>query len=211
MTEISDGRTVINGKAYMVSADGGLMPEGLVKAADKLQDELVRKIVRDAIPLSEAVGQFRRSSLEQVDDFVALLEAEHQARPGGKKGNLTLYSYDGLLKIVVRVPDILDFGPELQVAKSIVDELLTEWSADSRDELKAIVNRAFAVDTKGQINRHALFGLLRHDIKDERWQRAMKALRDSITIIGSKRYIRIYHRPHCEAGWAAISIDLAAS
>ena len=205
------GTVTLNGTLYMHDAKGGLTPASIVRTADKLQDELVRKIIAEAEPLSAQVTAFRSASLDQVDAFVALLQAEYSARRGGKKGNLTLHSYDGLLKVIVQVPDILDFGPELQVAKTIIDELLTEWSADSRDEMKMIVNRAFAVDTKGQINRNALFGLLRHDIQDERWKQAMQALRDSITIIGSKRYIRLYKRASTEANWTPVSIDLASS
>ncbi|MDZ7895331.1 MAG: DUF3164 family protein [Sphingobium sp.] len=205
------GRVIVGDKTYWVNAEGGLIPEGVVKTVDKLQDELVRKIIGFALPLSAQVARFRAHSFDDVDAFVALLEQEYQSKRGGSKGNLTFTSYDGLLKIVVAVSDTITFGPELQVAKGIVDECLREWSADSRAEIQAIIARAFDVDSQGRINRSDLLSLLRFEIADERWQRAMQAIRDSFRVIGSKRYIRLYQRANASAAWESITIDVAAA
>ncbi|HEX7852310.1 MAG TPA: DUF3164 family protein [Sphingobium sp.] len=209
--QLQPGSREIDGSRYWINADGGLIPDQAVKATDKLQDELVRKIVGFALPLSAQVARFRQHSFDDVDDFVALLEQEYQSKRGGSKGNLTFISYDGTLKVVVQVAETISFGPELQVAKGIVDECLREWSADSRTEIRAIINRAFDVDSQGRINRHDLLSLLRLEILDPRWQKAMQAIRDSFRVIGSKRYIRLYHRQDAQAGWQAISIDVAAA
>ena len=118
------GRVIVGDKTYWVNAEGGLIPEAVVKTVDKLQDELVRKIIGFALPLSAQVARFRAHSFDDIDAFVALLEQEYQSRRGGSKGNLTFTSYDGLLKIVVAVSDTITFGPELQVAKGIPRRLL---------------------------------------------------------------------------------------
>lgn len=205
------GQRDIQGSIYWTNADGGLIPDGAVKAIDKLQDGVVRKIVDHALPLSAKVARFRQHSFDDIDDFVALLEQEYQSKRGGSKGNLTFTSYDGLLMIKVAVAENIVFGPELQVAKGIVDECLREWSADSRTEIQAIINRAFDVDSQGRINRNELFSLLRLDITDPRWLNAMQAIRDSIRVVGSKRYIRMYQRVHGQAAWRAITIDVSAA
>jgi len=108
------------------------------------------------------------------------------------------------------VADRIEFGPELQSAKSLVDECLNEWSNDSRAELRMIVNRAFQVDKEGRINRAEIFQLLRAEIEDERWKRAMKAVRDSIRVVGSKEYVRVHVRDNAQAQWTPVSIDLAS-
>lgn len=204
------GQRDIDGKIYWINADGGLIPDVAVKTVDKLQDELVRRIVGFAIPLSAQVGRFRQHSFDDVDTFVALLEQEYGAKRGGAKGNLTFISYDGLLKITVAVAESIQFGPELQVAKGIVDECLREWAADSRAEIQTLITRAFDVDSQGRINRSALLSLLRLQIEDERWLRAMQAIRDSMRIVGSKRYLRIHQRDNAEAPWSAVTIDVSA-
>lgn len=206
----SSGKREIDGQAYWINADGGLIPEAAVKATDKLQDELVRKVVDAALPLSALVAKFRADTFDEVDQFVALLEQEYGARRGGAKGNLTLISFDGTLKVTVQVSDNIVFGPELQVAKTLVDECLREWSAGSRTEIQAIINRAFDVDSQGRINRNDLLGLLRLEIDDGRWKYAMAAIKDSIRVVGSKRYVRLYQRSSADAAWQAITIDVAA-
>lgn len=113
------------------------------------------------------------------------------------------------MQIRVQVSDLIQFGPELQIAKGLIDECLTEWSADSRPEIQALVTRAFNTDRAGQINKAELFMLLRLEIDDERWKRAMDAIRASIRVTGSKEYVRFYRRRTVEANWEAITIDLA--
>ena len=73
-----------------------------------------------------------------------------------------------------------------------------------------LVNHAPAPRPKeGQINRAAIFMLLRLDIEDERWQRAMSAIRDAMRVVGSKIYVRCYERDRLDAEWHAVTIDLA--
>ena len=206
---IPDGRIDLNGASYMHDAKGGLTPVELIKPQDLLQDEVVRKIVGYAADLSEQVARFKEHTFDDIGGFEALLEQEYGSTIGGAKGNKTLQSVDGLYKVTVQVADTIDFGPELQIAKGLVDECLNEWSADARAEIRAIVTRAFNTDKAGQINRSEIFMLLRLDIEDERWQRGMKAIRDAMRVVGSKTYVRCYQRERHDAPWHAITIDLA--
>jgi hypothetical protein len=155
------GITQVNGKPYMADAKGALVPLEMVKAADKLEDETVRKIMGFARDLSARIARFRGHTMTDLGEFDALLEQDYGTRKGGKKGNRTYQSFDGLMKVSVAVADFVDFGPQLQVAKTLIDECLNEWSADSRPEIRAIVTRAFNTDKEGQINRSEIFMLLR--------------------------------------------------
>jgi len=159
--------------------------------------------------LSEQVARFKVHSFDDLGAFEALLAQEYGATVGGAKGNKTLMSFDGLMMVKVQVADHIDFGPELQIAKGLVDECLNEWSAEARPEIRAIVTRAFNTDKAGQINRSEIFMLLRLDIEDARWLRAMTAIRDAMRIVGSKIYVRVYRRPVQDAPWEAVTIDLA--
>ncbi|WIY25038.1 DUF3164 family protein [Parasedimentitalea psychrophila] len=206
---IPDGRVIANGNTYMTDAKGGLIPVDLVKAQDQLQDETVRKIIGHALALSGQTTRFKAHTFEDIGDFEAILEQEYGGKIGGKRGNKTLMSFDGLFRIQVAVADQIDFGPELQIAKGILDELMTEWAANARPEVQAIITNAFNTDKEGQINRAEIFKLLRLDIEDERWQCAMRAIRDAIRVIGQATYVRCYQRPAPDARWQHITIDLA--
>lgn len=201
----------VAGKSYMQDAKGALVPVALVKPVDKLMDELVRKMIGYASDLSDQIARFRGHCFDDLGSFQALIAQEHGANVGGAKGNVTLTSFDGTMKVQFQVADLLDFGPELQAAKALVDECLNEWTEGSRDEVRALVTRAFQVDKEGKINRSELFMLLRVAIDDARWQRAMEAIHESIRVIGSKTYIRFYRRPSPEAKWEPVTITLAAA
>ena len=206
---VDDGVIMVNGKPYMENAKGALVPKELIKPAAKLEDETVRKIIRFAVELSAQITRFRGHSFGNLGDLMALLEQEHGVKKGGTKGNMTFMTIDGLQKVTVQVADFIAFGPELQIAKGLIDECLNEWASDSRPEIRAVVTRAFNTDKEGQINQSELFMLMRLDIEDERWQRAVKAIREAIRVIGSKEYIRFYQRKTQQDRWEPITIDLA--
>ncbi|MCK9551592.1 DUF3164 family protein [Aquamicrobium sp.] len=206
---IDAGTVLVGDKEYMPDAKGNLVPVETIKPADRLEDETVRKIIGYATDLSAQISRFKAHTFEDLGAFEALLAQEYGAAKGGAKGNKTFMSFDGLMKVQVQVQDYIDFGAQLQIAKGLVDECLTEWSADSRPEVRAIITRAFNTDREGQINRAEIFMLLRLDIEDERWKRAMAAVRDAMRVVGSKTYVRCYERPRLDAPWQAVTIDLA--
>lgn len=203
------GIVVANGKKYMPDAKGNLVPEEMISAADKLQDEVVRKIIGFADGLSAQIARFRGHTMTDLGDFDALLAQEYNTKIGGAKGNRTYQTFDGLMKVSVQVSDFIDFGPQLQIAKKLLDECLNEWSADSRPEIRAIITRAFNTDKEGKVNRSEIFMLLRMDIQDQRWTNAMQAIRDAMRITGSKEYVRFYKRASIGLNWQAVTIDLA--
>lgn len=203
------GVELVNGQPYMRDAKGALVPLETVKPASKLEDEMVRTIIGFAGDLSGQIARFRGHTMTDLGEFDALLAQEYGDRRGGAKGNRTYQTIDGCMKIQVQVADFIDFGPQLQIAKTIVDECLTEWAADSGPEIRAIVTRAFNTDKAGQINRSEIFMLLRLEISDARWLRAMDAVRDAMRVTGSKEYVRFYRRKKPTDPWLAITIDLA--
>lgn len=206
---IPNGRKDIEGNTYMGDGKGGWQPVETIKAQHLLEDETVRKIISYALPLSEQVSRFKAHTFADIGDFEALLAQEYDATIGGRKGNKTLMTVDGLLMIKVAVSDRVDFGPEMQVAKDLFDECLNEWSADARAELRGLVTDAFSTDKEGKINRALIFMLLRRESDDPRWKRGQVAIRDAMRVVGSKTYARCYQRTAHDAPWEAITIDLA--
>ncbi|MBN7785161.1 DUF3164 family protein [Ponticoccus gilvus] len=206
---VPDGRVEVHGKTYMQDAKGNLTPLELIKPQHLLEDETVRKVMGFALALSDQVRRFKAHTYEDLGSFDELLAQQYGLTKGGPKGNRTYQTHDGLMKVEVRVNDLLDFGPELQTAKTLLDECLNEWSEDSRPEIRALITSTFNTDKEGQVNRALLFTLLRLDVEDARWNRAMDAIREAIRVVGSKTYYRILMREHTEAPWTAVTIDLA--
>lgn len=212
MTDASHPAAVQVGDAlYLRDAKGSLVPIEAVKPMDLLMDETVRAIITRAGVVSDQVSAFKRETFASIAALQELIAQLYSATLGGKKGNVTLTTIDGCMKVQLQVADLLEFGPELQAAKLLIDECLSQWSADSGVEIRALVNRVFQVNKEGKINRAELFMLMRVAIEDERWQQAMQAIRDSMRVIGSREYVRFYARPRPDAAWQAITVDIAAA
>lgn len=199
----------IEGSDYLRDAKGSLVPIDLVKPQHKLEDETVRKVMAFALELSAQIARFKTNTFADLNAFQGLLEGEYGARAGGAKGNVTFQSFDGTMKVQVQIADQFTFGPELQEAKHLVDECLVEWGAESRSELRALVNRVFSVEKEGEINKAELFSMLRMEIEDPRWVSAMSAIRDAIRVTGTKQYVRFYKRDSAIDDWKAVTVDLA--
>lgn len=195
---------------FWTDAKGRLVPDRLVPEKDKLVSQTVDSMLTHAVELSAQIGRFKGHCFADVAALLSLLGGLYGTQRGGQKGNVTLTSYDGRRKVQLSMQDRFTFGPELQIAKGLVDQCLTEWSADSREEIQAIIQDAFAVDKEGMVNREALLRLPRLAIEDATWKKAMEALRDSIQVEGSKAYFRFYVRPDTAAPWVPVPIDMAA-
>jgi len=201
----------IAGRLYMRDPRGALVPYELVRPIDRLIDDAVRDIMTHARELSGRIARFRAHTFDDVGALQQLVAEKYGTTRGGARGNVTLTSYDGCQKVTVQVQDQLSFGPELQAAKSLVDECIASWADGADPKLRALVDHAFQVDKEGRINRGALYQLRRLDIEDDRWQAAMAALVDSMRLVGTSTYIRFYQRGTPQDPWRAITIDLAAA
>ena len=208
MSEITENNMAIPA-GYMKDSAGRLVPESMVKPTEKLEDQLVTKIMDFASALSYQISRFKAHTGDDIATFLSLIDEQYNVKKGGHKGNMTLQTYDGLKKVQVAVSENIAFGAELQTAKTLIDECINEWGVNSRPEIVTLIDHAFQVDKEGKINRNALLSLRRLDIKDETWQRAMQAITDSIRIDGSKQYYRFYERETPKSAWKAVTVDLA--
>jgi len=181
-------------KQFKENPFGHLVPLDRIKPADLDRDAIVIEIMTKAEELAGTVSAFKKRSLADLQAFAELAGEKYGAKLGGKKGNLTLISYDGRYKIVRAIADRIEFNESLQAAKSLIDECLTEWTKDARTEIQSIIHSAFEADTKGNLATHKILGLRSIKIEDPKWKRAMEAIADAITVTSSKTYLRFYVR-----------------
>lgn len=200
--------TMIEG--YWKNAQGCLIPEAMVKPIDRARDELCRDVLQQAQTMHTALAEFKRVLFGDVNAFIVLSAEQYGVKLGGKKGNCTLYSFDGAIKLQLQVAERMVFDERLAAAKQLIDECITEWSQGSRDEIKVLVQSAFKTDKEGKINTASVLALRRLEIKDETWQRAMLAIAESLQVVGSQEYIRIYTRIEGTDKYQPVVLDFAA-
>ena len=204
-------KVMIEGKEYWRDAKGNLTPAELVKEIDKTRDALVHEWVERGRDLSKAISHFKEGIFGDVQAFIELSAEKYGAKVGGNKGNVTLFSYDGKYKIQRAINESLQFDERIQAAKVLIDECLNEWSEGSRPELKALIERAFNVDKEGNLNTSRILGLRRVEIQDNRWQNAMQAISESVQVVSSKAYVRLYERVGESDQYVPIALDVAGA
>lgn len=195
---------------YRMDGKGCLWPVSVIKPIDLARDELVTELFTQAVRLNAQLKKFKDRVFSDIGAFVDLSAEQYGVNMGGKKGNLTLYSFDASIKIQVAIAERMVFDERLQAAKQLVDECITDWSQGSRDEIKVLVQSAFATDKEGKINTGRVLGLRRLDIKDDKWQTAMRAIGESLQVINSKEYVRFYERVGTGDQYQPVSLDLAS-
>lgn len=195
---------------YQQDAQGRLIPEALIKPIDRERDTLVRELINKAAAVNKTLADFKTATFNNINAFIDLSVEQYDVKLGGKKGNVTLFSFDGKYKVQFAVSENIQFDERLQAAKELIDECIKEWSQGSSPEIQVLVQDAFKTDKEGNLNHGRILGLRRLDIKDERWQRAMVAIGESVQVVGSKQYVRFYQRRDGTDQYDAISMDFAS-
>ena len=195
---------------YLRNAAGHLVPRNQVREQDLLRDQVATELATLAQSIHEQLATFKTKALADIADLVRIAGERYDVKLGGKKGNVTIASYDGRFKIVRAYSELITFTEELEAAKALINACIDRWSEGANDNIRALVDRAFRTDTKGQIKTAAVLELLRLEIADDEWQRAMQAIRDSIQSTGTAVYVRVYVRIGDTDQYAPVALDLAA-
>jgi len=196
-------------RGYMMDANEHLVPTKTIKQIDLDRNKLVLDVVKKAKKIRDPLAAFKKETGKRIEAFIEHSAKQYDASVGGKKGNVSLYSFDGKFKLMRTYSDTLQFDEQIQVAKSLIDECLVIWSKGSNVNIKAIVLKAFKADKQGNLSIQRVLELKQHNFKDEKWVQAMKAIDNSMHLVGRKSYIRIYERD--ESGqYQPMSLDIAS-
>jgi hypothetical protein len=196
---------------YKRDPHGRLVPVSAIRAIDLERDDLVQKIVARGRKVSADLTEFKADTFGDIQAFVELSAEQYGAKVGGKKGNVSLLSFDGRYKVSRAINDNIVFDERLQAAKALIDQCLISWTENASPEIRAIVDRAFEVDKAGDVNIGRVLALRRVEINDPRWKEAMRAIGESIQVVGSRSYVRLYERIGDTDQYKQIPLDIAGA
>lgn len=181
-------------EGYKQNAVGHLVPVESIQEIDLVRDEFVGRMVARAREFEATLVQMKDAIRADFQAFVELSAEQYKVTMGGEKGNIELKSFDGSMAIARDVSELIEFDERLHVAKALVDECLREWTKHSDSKIRTLVESAFQVDKKGNVNTKRILGLRKLKIEDEKWKQAMKAISDAVTVTGTRTYFRFYER-----------------
>lgn len=195
---------------YLKDGKGNLVAIANIKQTDLIKDEFVKKAIDKAIEMQEALAEFKQSLMAEADDFIELLAQEHGVNLGGKKGNVMLRTFDSQLKVTLQTQERIELGPELTLAKKLIDQCLDEWTEGGNQNIKAIVSKTFNTDKQGSLNPQRILALRKLEITDDsgKWAKAMNIIAESVGVVDSTRFIRFYKQDD-NGIEQAISLDIA--
>jgi hypothetical protein len=196
---------------YWTNKKGEKVHPDMVRADDKIKHELVIGIMKKVHERRDTLASFKHEIVEDIDTYMELLRSEYNldVMKDSKLGNITLQSFDGLVKVQVAVSQHIDFDEKLGLAKEKIDQFLKAETKDASPVLKTLVMKVFEVDKKGNINAKQVLALKSYDISEPLWLEAMSIIDDAVEIVGSKSYIRFYERNSVEDKWKNLSLNFS--
>jgi hypothetical protein len=190
----------------MRNAMGQDVPIELVKPVDRLRDELVRDFAERYEQAAAELLKLKAHVTGELDAFLDMSAERYGQDLGGKKGNVTLYSYDGKVKVVRSMSDNIVFDEGIHAAKSLIDQYLNDALQGASQEVRMLVDRAFRPNSAGRISTSAVLSLRSVAINDPRWLNAMHAIEESIKVVSSSASVHVYK--YANGGeWQRIKVE----
>jgi hypothetical protein len=181
-----------------------------VKETELSKDGLVTDLVRDCAVIADELQALKHSLKTKIANYVDSMFKEYDKKLGGKKGNITLFSYDKKLKVERSLQDRETTNENIIFAKALVDDCLKKWSKGANRNLQVVVQRYFKTDGKGSYNVQLLKSLIKHPMPnaDADWEKAMLELGKSIEFDSTATYYRAYYRAE-DGTYNNIPLDIA--
>ncbi len=198
-----------NEDGHWIDGAGNAIPAKYVSQFDKMSDRVVGKLIRKATMLSKQLESFKREIFGDVEKLMSDMSKMYGEDHRTEVGNKTLPDFSNQFKLEIKVNKILEFDQRISLAKEIIDECIKRWSKGGDEKVTLLVDHAFQVDKKGNLDRDRLLSLRKLDIKDTDWIKAMGIIADSLKVTGSRAYIRFLVKD--DSGmWRTIPLDIAA-
>ena len=180
--EIGKGKNVM-----WVDPDGIEVPVKYIAKDEQERNEAVTTAFEVISKLEKDLEVARDKVFGLVNGYLNSIAARY-----GEKwqGNTEIRDFSHSCKIDIQNSKRLSFDEKLQVAKTKIDECVKLWSAKTDGKIKLIIDKAFSTDKQGNIDTKLVLGLRNIKIDDELWMEAMQLIADSVTVTGTKQYMR---------------------
>jgi hypothetical protein len=193
----------------MRNAIGQDIPVHMVKEFDRLRDELVRETVAGFERAAAMLTELKTRTETDLDAFLELSSGRFGEDLGGKKGNVTIYSYDGKYKVSRQISDYTVFDEGLAAARELLDRYLNSKLQGADADLRLLVDKAFRPNASGKINTSAILSLRSVAINHPDWIAAMHAISESLKVVSSNACVRVYKADE-GGGWSPVCVNYSS-
>lgn len=199
-----------NGEELWLNRNGKYIPKRNIEDKAIRRDAMVEDVISRMDDLSARMSKEKLLIFNKAIKYVDYLKRKYKVEDKSVDGNLVLSNYANTAKVELKLNKMIVFDEGLNVAKTKIDQLLIKWSKKSNVNLRAIINEAFNVDKKGQVNRYMILGLLNLKINNKDWNDAMELIRKSMQVDGTRQYITLKKRQDKDSKWQSINLNFSS-
>jgi antitoxin component of MazEF toxin-antitoxin module len=199
----------IDGKVFYENTRGMLIPEQMVKQYDLVKDQTVTHCFDRLMALRTEMQEAKAEVMQSIAELQEILAQQYKVQLGGEKENVRVTSFDGSVRIEVAVNEYQNFDEKIHLAKRVIDGCIEKWTNGANANLKVIIDQAFRLNQSGRMDIRSILNLRKLQIQDEDWKKAMDIIADSLQMVTTKKYLRVYMR--AAAGkYQMVDFDLAS-
>jgi len=190
--------------------NGDMVPVKYIPEHDLKRHKAVSEIIKKAKELEAQISEFKTFAVGTSDEFISEMIVESGLDETKFKGNITLYNFDRSEQVEVNSHEFISFNERIGIARGLINECLEEWTKGSKKEISVLVSKAFKTDKRGFLDTKRIIELLSYEINDEKWQKAMEIIKESITVSHRKKYYS-FRIKNDKGDWARIVLDFSGA
>lgn len=191
--------------------DGSKTPETRLDPRILLAHDTANELVADAEAFRALVREQKLNYFARIDAYIDLVLESYGARLGGTRGGVTVENLDTTRRVHVIISDYQTVTAAIDAARALMSEILDDLCGDASDDLRALVEAAFARNEKtNRISTERVLGLRRLNLQHLKWPLAREAIADAVVKAGSKRYVRFYRRETPRDAWQQIDLNFSS-
>lgn len=171
--------------------EGRFVPLEDVSGYEQLREQYLAPLVHQHLALYLAVADLKAQMLDGIEALIALCWEEHGVKLGGKKHNVTLYTYDGLFKVERSYQNRSRYDERIGAAEALIQEMLEDMKGALPDDARKLITAAFERNAQGEIRRAEMIRLRGLKLEDARYKHAMDIIADAEQIIDRACYITV--------------------
>jgi len=181
-------------EGYKQNAIGHLVPIKLIDPVDLLRDDFLIRIIDNALYMHEQLATFKGHIVSDIETFLDLALEKYGVNEEKTSGDLKITSFDGRYRLIREKAERISFDERWKAAQVLINECMNEMTESIDQSLRNMIAGVFKIDGKGQVNVRRILSLRKYKINHPKWQQAMEAIADAITVTGSCVYYRLYVR-----------------
>lgn len=189
-------KTTKNPKSTKMYTDhrGNEIPSNFIHKIDRDKHAATIRLFNKAKKLSEALAKFKAELLKESDALHEQALAENRIKVrANAKGGYSICTIDKKKTIRLSISESMSFDDNINMAQELIGQYIGEVTQGVDNGVKVLIDEAFKTRS-GQLDTKRVLGLLKLDIKHEKWVKAMELIKRSISVDSSKRYVSIIEK-----------------